>query len=101
MQIEISLPTFYSIGDERRFFQALSNLSAITEFHGEGQRLLISISIRSLNKESLIEMISLFRRYSVPLSPLNPLAKNKKFHWLNDARYTWHENMFASSSIQS
>jgi hypothetical protein len=94
MQIEITLLTFYAKGDERRFFQGLSEIPAITDVKGVGRGLHLEINVRSLSKESLIELIALLRRYEISLVPLSVLAANKRFLWLDDNKWSWHGKMF-------
>jgi len=95
MQLEIGLSTFYSMGDERRFFQGLKDISAIKEVRGVGRGLILQVDIRSLNKEAVRELIALLWRYGISLSPLKVLtANNKKFAWLNDERCYWYKSMF-------
>ena len=94
MQLEIGLTPFYAKGDERRFFQGLSEIAAITDVRGVGRGLILRINVRSLNKETLIEFIALLRRYGISLAPLSVLAANKRFGWLKDERFNWYKNMF-------
>jgi len=95
MQLEIGLTTFYSMGDERRFFQGLKDISAIKDIRGVGRELILQLDIRSLNKEMMRELIALLWRYGVSLSPLKALAiNNKRFAWLHDDRCYWYKNMF-------
>jgi hypothetical protein len=98
MQLEIDLSVFYAKGDERRFFQGLSEISAIKDVRGVGRGLIIQVDIRSLNKEALRELIALLWRYGISLSPLRVLAENKKFVWLNDVGFYWYKSMFDTHS---
>ncbi len=94
MQIEISSPTFYSIKDERRFFQGLTEISAIKNVRGVGKSLVMTINIRYLNKVTTREFIAILWRYDISLAPLAVLAENKKFSWLKDERFYWHKSLF-------
>jgi hypothetical protein len=95
MLLEIGMSSFYSIGDERRFFQGLKDISSIKDIRGVGRGLILQVDIRSLNKESLRELMALLWRYGISLSPLRVLAaNNKKFAWLNDERCYWYKSMF-------
>jgi hypothetical protein len=99
MQFEIGLTPFYAKGDERRFFQGLSEIAAITEVRGVGHNLILQINVRSLNKVSLIELIAILRRYGISLAPLSVLALNKRFAWLKDERFNWYRNMFGEPEV--
>ncbi|BBE51950.1 hypothetical protein OYT1_ch2437 [Ferriphaselus amnicola] len=99
MQLEISLTTFYSIGDERRFFQGLKDIEAIKEIRGVGRGLIIKIEMKALNKEMLRELIALLWRYGISLAPLKVFASNnKKFTWLDDERCYWYKSMFETEA---
>lgn len=98
MDIEITLKSFYSMGDERRFFQGLKEISSITEVCGVGRNLIIKIQMRSFSKDNLRELLALLWRYSISLAPLKVFADKKKFLWLNDSRCYWYKSMFKEDS---
>ena len=97
MQIEIGLSSFYSLGDERRFFKALEGMAAIKHVQGVGRGLLLDIDLRYLSEDALLDMIALFWRYGVVLAPLQALATRKRFAWLSDEQAYWHKSMFETS----
>jgi hypothetical protein len=97
MILKIDLMMFYSKGDERRFFEGLSEVAAIKSVRGVGPGLEIQVSIRELNKDALLDLIALLRRYGISLAPLAPLAENKRFSWLQNERFNWHKNMFSGT----
>lgn len=97
MQIEIRLSSFYSLGDERRFFKALTEITAIKNVQGVGRGLLMDIDLRYLSEEALLDMIALFWRYGIILVPLQALATRKRFAWLSDEQAYWHKSMFGKS----
>ncbi len=95
MQIEIQLTTFYSQGDERRFFQGLNELDCISNVKGIGRGLVFDVRLSQLTKEKLRELIGLLWRYQIDLLPLRPLVeKNKKLSWASEPHNYWHQNMF-------
>lgn len=94
MQIVIDLTTFYSTGDEERFFQGLKNISAIKGIRGVGSGLHIEVEMASLNNAALRELIALLWRYGISLIPLKVFATKKKFAWLGDAKWYWYQSMF-------
>jgi hypothetical protein len=94
MNIKIDLVTFYSKGDESRFFHGLKDISAITGMTGVHRSLILKIDARILNNEMLRELIALLWRYSIALHPLRTLCKKKKFEWISDKKFYWHQNMF-------
>jgi hypothetical protein len=84
MKLMIDLNSFYSDGDESRFFQGLDDNAAVSGFRGIARQLEVSIVQKRLNRNTLRELIALFRRYRIPLTPLTPLAEKKRFAWLAD-----------------
>ncbi|WP_147329595.1 hypothetical protein [Paraburkholderia sp. DHOC27] len=101
MQLEITLCTFYSMGDERRFFEGLNGIAAIKRIQGVGKGLEIDIDIRYLTKDAVWDLIALLWRYGIPLAPLRELAARKKFAWLSAERFYWHKSMFETRSSRT
>ena len=96
MQIEIQLTTFYSRGDELRFFQGLKEIGCIQNVKGVGRGLVFDIALSRLRKENLFELIGLLWRYQIDLTPLRALSeKNKKYAWLTETKFYWHEKMYS------
>ena len=95
MLIRIRLGSFYSKCDESRLFDGFNGISAIRSIKGDGRDLLLDISIRDLSSDSMRELIVLLWRYRIPLSPFRPLARNKRFDWLNNPKGVWYKSMFA------
>ena len=100
MLLKIDLTTFYTRGDERRFFQGLSDISAIKNIRGDGRGLVMTLNLRHLNKEMTRELIAILWRYSISLAPLAMLAGNKRFLWLKDERLYWYGSMFSINVSQ-
>jgi hypothetical protein len=94
MKLTIDLATFYSMGDERRFFQGLNDNPAISDIKGIGRQLECDLMLRNLNRDSLRDLMALLWRYGISLKPISVLSERKKFEWLNDERGYWHRSMF-------
>lgn len=94
MKLTIDLTTFYSDGDERRFFHGLRENPAISGFRGVAQQLEITIVQSRLNHAALRDLIALFWRYQIPLSPLSKIANIRRFEWLNNDKWYWYKSMF-------
>ena len=94
MKVKIDLVTFYSRGDENRLFQGLNDIPAITDIIGVGRSLVLKIDARVLNNDMLRELIALLWRYGIALHPINILCKKKKFVWISDEKFYWHQSMF-------
>jgi hypothetical protein len=100
MDVEIDLPSFFSGGDELRFFQGLRDLTAIREFQVIEGRLLLRVEVRFLTRTASKEFIALLTRYQVSLMPLQFLSvTNKKFAWLADPGEYWYPSMFGDQTM--
>lgn len=95
MKLMIDLNSFYSAGDEHRFFQGLDDNAAVSGYRGIARQLEVSIVLKRLNRDTLRELIALLYRYQIPLIPLAPLAKSTRFAWVEDERWYWHHSMTA------
>ncbi|NHZ99869.1 hypothetical protein [Massilia sp. CCM 8734] len=98
MKLMIDLNTFYSAGDERRFFHGLDDNAAVSGYRGIARQLEIGIIQKHLNRDALRDLIALLRRYQIRLTPLAPLAQKKKYAWLAEEQQDWHGDLFASAS---
>jgi hypothetical protein len=97
VKIKIILGTFYSEGDENRFFQGLSSVRGLQRYVGLGRGLILTVSIGRLTRDSLMDLIALFWRYQIPLEVLASLGDKPKFSWLKEHEWYWHHNMFGNS----
>jgi len=94
MKIILDLSTFYSMGDERRFFQGLAENPAVSTVQGIGRQLEITLGLSRLNRDALRDLIALLWRYGISPEPLAVLAAKKRFAWLDDECSFWHKKMF-------
>lgn len=94
MQLKIALSSFFSPGDERRFFEGLAGVRGVQKFIGSGRDLIITLNVRRLNNESVRDLIALLWRYGVQLKPLAEIAATRRFSWLNDPEWYWSQSMF-------
>jgi len=97
MIITIRSDEFYSDGDERRFFEGLRNISAVSSVKGIGVELFLDINTVKMSKNEMRELIALLWRYKVPLSPLSAFVKNKRFDWLHNKDAYWYAPMFKNN----
>ncbi len=93
MEIQIGLTPFYSMGDERRFFQGLEEVAALKNVVGSGRDLFLNFDMRLLGQETLRDLIALLWRYQISIEPFALLAERKKFAWLRDEQAYWYKNM--------
>ena len=94
MKILINLTTFYSLGDERRFFQGLNENPAVSNTRGIGRQLEVTLVLNRLNRDAVRDLIALLWRYGVSLVALSGLADKERFKWLDDERCYWYKSMF-------
>ncbi|MDQ1832103.1 hypothetical protein, partial [Massilia scottii] len=96
MKLTIDLNSFYSLGDERRFFQGLNENPAVSGFRGVGRQLQITIVQNRLTRVAILDLIALCRRYQIPLTPLSQIAEKDRFAWLKDEKWSWYKSMFTT-----
>lgn len=94
MQLAIRLESFYSEGDERRFFEGLADIACISNVRGVVRDLVFDLHTGRLGQEALRELIALLWRYGISLVPLAVLADKPRFAWLRDPRWYWSSSMF-------
>jgi len=97
MNIRIRLSSFYSHGDESRFFNGLKENSAVKDVRGIGRDLIIRLKKRSLDQAAARDLIALLWRYGITLKPLRRLSREKKLVWLHDKDGYWYKSMFSAS----
>lgn len=97
MNIRIRLTSYYSHGDEKRFFDGLKKNPAVGDVRGIGRDLIIRIKKSSLNQDATRDLIALLWRYGITLKPLRVLSREKKFAWLRDKDGYWHKSMFSAA----
>lgn len=93
MKLRVLGPMFFSLSDEKLFFEWVSGLEAVTDISGEGKFLSIEIIDNAINDDFVRELLSIFRRYSIHLAYLKIFATEER-RWLSDSRMIWHEEMF-------
>jgi hypothetical protein len=94
VKIEIALGTFYSAGDEDRFFQGLASVRGVQRYVGLGRGLILTLNVSRLTRDSMMELIALFWRYQIPLNALSCLSDKTRFSWLREGEWYWHYDMF-------
>jgi len=91
LDMKIPLARFFSEGDEKRFFDALATIPAITSHTGHGHDFTLKIDRRRLSSAMVRELVALLVRYGADLSSLCALAREEKFWWLNEPGNYWHK----------
>jgi hypothetical protein len=81
-EIRVALGSFYSKGDEARFFSALNELGAVKVLRGIGGSLQLQIDPEKLDRMTVRELLAVFRRYRLSCKPLIFLAQQEQFAWL-------------------
>jgi hypothetical protein len=76
--------TFYSVGDENSFFQWIYRLRGYKSCAGIGQSVRIDFEFESMDRETLSDLVAIFRRYNLDLTILRPLANAPDGAWLSD-----------------
>lgn len=86
------------MGDERRFFQGLSENAAVSKIQGVGRQLEVMLVLNRLSNDGLRDLMALLWRYGIPLAALSEIAEKARFRWLDDKRGYWYKSMFGGSS---
>lgn len=97
MRLLIPGPIFFSLIDEKMFFEWMLSLDAIADVQGEGTSLEINIADNHVNDSFVYEILAIFRRYNIPLLHLRVFHSEDR-HWLSDPKMAWHEEMFTKDT---
>jgi hypothetical protein len=63
---------FYSMNDEKMFFEWIKNIECIKKFEGAGDELYLDLVGQELNYNDIKDLIALFYRYQIDMKQLAP-----------------------------
>lgn len=98
MDIRIRLQAFHTPGDERRFFEGLLGIAGVQSCRGVVRDLIVALDLRRLNREAVLDLMALLRRYRISRAPLRELAGRRKYAWLDDPAAAWYREVFGRSA---
>lgn len=85
---------FYSMTDERFFFEWLAKMPFVLDVVGRGIVIEITIDISMVNEDGLRELIALFQRYRVSMRQLLVFDREEFSHWFRRRSAFWHKKVF-------
>ncbi len=98
LEIEMADVLFYSAQDELYFFTWLKDIGSVSEVFGQGRAIYAVVDRDELAFDDVLEFISLFRRYLIPLPELKRLdipGISKRFR---DPSAFWYSEVFEVAS---
>lgn len=96
MQIRVQGPTYFSQNDETAMFEWLGRITVVREVTGERRDLIIVLK-RAPTDNQLRDLLALFSRYRMDMTPLAALRTAKNQSWFSDPSGYWFEAVFGRS----
>lgn len=93
MLIRVQGPTYFSPNDETAMFEWLGRITVVREVTGEERDLIIVLK-RAPTHNQLRDLLALFFRYRMDMTPLVALQTAKNQAGFSDPRNYWFEAMF-------
>lgn len=94
VSVRISLSSFYSKGDENRFFWGLEQNPAVVHFRGVETDLVVRLEGHALDRMAAKDLIALLWRYGISIKPLAVLFSHKKYSWVRDKKGYWYKSLY-------
>jgi hypothetical protein len=94
--IELEAPRvrFYSANDESAFFDWLKKIQCIESCEGHGPVIYLRVKANAVTEDCLRELLSLFRRYEIPMRQLSVFDHEQYSSWFRDKRAYWYASVF-------
>lgn len=93
MLIRVQGPTYFSQSDEKAMFEWLSRITVVRDVNGEGRDLIIRLK-RAPTDKQLGDLLALFFRYQMDMTPLAALRTPKNEVWFADKGSYWFDAVF-------
>lgn len=93
MQIRVEAPIYFSQNDETVMFDWLGRIGVVEDVIGEG-RDLISRLKQAPTDNQLRDLLALFFRYQMNMTPLAALRTAKNESWFSDQESYWFDKVF-------
>lgn len=94
MLLECVSVSFYSDGDEKMFFEWLSEIKSIKKIYGEGCSLFVDV-VDTVTDDDLRELVAIFFRYNVTMSQLKCfLTPDNKAWFQGNKESFWYKRVF-------
>ena len=92
-EVVIQEGMYYSLADEKAFFDRLTSLRCVAGVRGAPDGLHINLSRRPSDTQ-LRELIALLYRYDLDMKPLAELRTEHNAPWYADPKAFWHAAVF-------
>lgn len=96
MKLRVQGPTYFSQNDETAMFEWLGRISVVRAVTGEGRDLVIALKCAPTDNQ-LRDLLALFFRYRMDMTPLAALRTHKNQIWFSDRGSYWFEAVFGRS----
>jgi hypothetical protein len=96
----LKCPRFYSPEDERHFFGWLTDIAGVGTVRGIGRDLHVSLRSK-LSQASLRELLSLYKRYGLPMAALAAFCNASNAHWFRAESAYWHRAVFGHTHSEA
>ena len=93
MLIRVQGPTYFSQNDETAMFEWLGRITVVDNVTGEGSDLIIRLK-RAPTDNQLRDLLALFFRYQMDMTPLAVLRTAKNESWFLDQGNFWFDAIF-------
>ncbi|MBJ3786494.1 hypothetical protein [Devosia sediminis] len=89
-------PTYFSQNDETAMFGWLGRITIVRDVTGEGRDLIIRLK-RAPTDNQLRDLLALFFRYKMDMTPLAVLRTAKNESWFSDHDSYWFDGVFGQT----
>lgn len=96
MQVRVQGPTYFSQNDETTMFEWLGRITVVREVTGQARDLIILLK-RPPTDSQLRDLLALFFRYRMDMTPLAALRTDKNQSWFSDCGSYWFEAVYGRS----
>lgn len=96
MLIRVQGPTYFSQNDETAMFEWLGRITVIRNVTGEARDLIIRLK-RAPTDNQLRDLLALFFRYQMDMTPLTAMRTAKNESWFSDQGSYWFDAVFKRS----
>lgn len=89
---------FYSMVDERFFFEWLEKMPFVVDVAGRGMVIEITVDSSKVDSDALRELLALFQRYRVSMRQLRVFDCEEFASWFRRRSAFWYRKVFQPSS---
>lgn len=94
VELEAEGVIFYSINDERFFFDWLGKMEFVKEVVGRGSVIYIKVDAASVTEDGLRELLAFFQRYRVSMRQLRAFDRDDFSSWFRRSNSFWYRRVF-------